>query len=453
MNYCFSIPVNAIIVSTLLLGAAARAQVHQGFAKRFLVERNKAGQITAVRAKKFVTQVGIGPFIGVLVEALAQLPKVIKQGPTSPGVVDPGILQFEEKLDELFSDSLGIGAQMGPGQKLVAGTTYPEELKTIKQGLHYLAQTEGAKEQSQAAAKQAMEDPELKLAAIELGKIAIDLRPDVLAKPADPTHYFRQYVVDQAFQQILNLVIKKLPSIPYLGVIRSVLQDLSSVFEDQRTYQQYLLMNYLTLLKPEELGLSPLEVGQVLSSVYADQLKLQAAVQLRQLKEQWDSYGLRRYEQQLMATNNEIRLGKEATAYLEGSRMLNWIYGEVFMDVKAKGTSFWSSSTGKAKTRRIYNFGARAYMFSKQPSLVWDELHPQKVKITRLLIKLGQMGIDALPIPGIIKSAANQFAQSTYQQQRLMEGALVGYAELYPLAGWSKMMPIIKGQTLHPYFQ
>jgi hypothetical protein len=79
--------------------------------------------------------------------------------------------------------------------------------------------------------------------------------------------------------------------------------------------------------------------------------------------------------------------------------------------------------------RVILNLFDTQNMFSSQQAIAYYFEKPNKVKQTRQLLQLGQLGLSFISLPQFIKDLANSFMKSYYEKQRLTEGALVGYFE------------------------
>ncbi|MEX1098853.1 MAG: hypothetical protein WEB87_00420, partial [Bacteriovoracaceae bacterium] len=98
--------------------------------------------------------------------------------------------------------------------------------------------------------------------------------------------------------------------------------------------------------------------------------------------------------------------------------------------------------------RVVKNLVDTKHMFSGKAATAYNYAKPNKIKRTRALLNLGEVGLGFLPIPGWIKAQAESFLESFYVQQRLTEGALVGYFES---TGDSVMARTIKNQMANPY--
>ena len=95
---------------------------------------------------------------------------------------------------------------------------------------------------------------------------------------------------------------------------------------------------------------------------------------------------------------------------------------------------------------KIVNLLSQAHMFSSKPAVAFDFKKPRKVLITRSLVYLAQLGLSFVPLPGLIKSAANAVADSFYVDQGKTEGTLVGFLED---RGENKLAHIIMRQSVY----
>ena len=100
---------------------------------------------------------------------------------------------------------------------------------------------------------------------------------------------------------------------------------------------------------------------------------------------------------------------------------------------------------GNKVVKNLLNNG---HSFSSKASTAYDYSNPNKVRRFRALLNLGELGLGFLPIPGWIKSNVESFIESFYVEQRLTEGALIGYFES---KGNNEMATEIANQMANPY--
>ena len=100
------------------------------------------------------------------------------------------------------------------------------------------------------------------------------------------------------------------------------------------------------------------------------------------------------------------------------------------------------------KSSKIVNLFENAHMFTSKPAVSFDFKRPAQVLITRNLVYLAQLGLSFIPMPGIIKTAANTVANSFYIDQGKTEGALVGYFED---KGEQKFANLLVQQSVNPF--
>ncbi|MDH4467360.1 MAG: hypothetical protein QE271_04815 [Bacteriovoracaceae bacterium] len=409
---------------------AEQVPIKDGFAKRFTIDRNPQGVLVAVRSKQIITTFSLIPFLKLLLDHIAQIPHAQKSGQTNAYQV-----MVNETIDQLYAAQVEDEDYSSSSKFFGDNPEQPtkeERIEQLKKSLDNLPKME-----MRPLIDQLAKDPDLKEFEAKLPDILSKLRPDILAKPDEPKFYFNKMLIEKLVSFILTQAVNRLPSVPYLGLLQGILGDVQNILSEQRTYQQNILIAYLINFKSKDLGMTDDEVNKVLSSIYVSHLGLEAFNQFRNIEARWMGYGWNEYYTVARTTdnrlNNAIRIGELD----ESSKRIDMAFAVV------------SSKAGSDK--RILNMVNNVHMFSSKPALAYDYQKPNRVKMFRLYLRLGQIGLDFIPIPPFIKNLVNQFADSFYRPQRLMEGSMIGYLEIF------KNDEVLKqnllGQSLHPYLK
>lgn len=88
------------------------------------------------------------------------------------------------------------------------------------------------------------------------------------------------------------------------------------------------------------------------------------------------------------------------------------------------------------------------HMFSRDLSVAYNYNNPGKTVRTRMVVQLAELGLSFVPLPSFIKGLAEDFLQSFYKQQVLIEGALYGHFEIN---GDQDALRMMKIQILNPF--
>jgi hypothetical protein len=144
----------------------------------------------------------------------------------------------------------------------------------------------------------------------------------------------------------------------------------------------------------------------------------------------WDFYGTDKFFAILRGANTKLR--RSADIFSKVGTRFNY----AFVDVIEEGQ------------RVVKNLVDRKHMFSGSMPTAFYYDKPEKVKRFRSLLNLAQVGLGFLPIPGWIKGQVDGFIESLYVQQKLTEGALIGYFESN---GQTNMVEVLRKQQVNPY--
>lgn len=269
----------------------------------------------------------------------------------------------------------------------------------------------------------------------KLNTILLKIRPEVLAVPNDQRYFFQRELITEVAKQILAQAAKRVTSVPFLGLLNNLFGQIEQIVGDQRMFNQNFLLFLLENYKAELFGLTDKEAANIISSIYQSRLGLMQLLQMKKMADaDWLSYGWNNFYNQKRAANG-VLAKFESISYDPGS-------------TKRLSSAF--AIVSEKEKKKIVNLFDKSHMFSSKPSLAYDYEKPNKVKTIRFLVKLGQMGLDFIPMPGVIKSYVNKFADSSYKQQILTEGALSAY---FMVEGHTALSSHFARQSLNPFLR
>ena len=269
----------------------------------------------------------------------------------------------------------------------------------------------------------------------KLNNILLKIRPEVLAVPNDQRYFFQRELIAEIAKQILSQASQRIKSVPFLGLLSNIFGQIEQIISDQRMFNQNYLLFLLENYKAELFDLSEKEAAQIISSIYQSKLGLLQLLQMKKMADaDWLSYGWNNFYTQKRAANGVLEKFESISYDPRSTKRLSSAFAVV----------------SEKEKKKIVNLYDKAHMFSSKPSLAYDYEKPNKVKMMRFLIKLGQMGLDFVPMPSIIKGLANNFADSAYKQQILTEGALSAY---FMVEGHAALSSHFARQTLNPYLR
>lgn len=269
----------------------------------------------------------------------------------------------------------------------------------------------------------------------KLSGILLKIRPEVLSVPNDQRYFFQRQLISEVAKVIISEAAKRITSVPFLGLLKELFGQIEQIIADQRMFNQNYLLFLLENYKAEIFSLTENEAATIISSIYQSRLGLVQLMQMKKMSEgDWSSYGWNNFYTQKRAANGVL-------AKMEG------------LSYDPSGTKRLCSSFAiimEKEKKKIVNLFDKAHQFSSKPSVAYDFDHPNKVMVTRLLVKLGQFGLEFVPMPGVLKSFANSFADSMYKQQILTEGSLSAY---FTIEGHPALSTYFSRQTLNPFLR
>ncbi|MBI2520897.1 MAG: hypothetical protein HYV97_10785 [Bdellovibrio sp.] len=251
-----------------------------------------------------------------------------------------------------------------------------------------------------------------------------------LARPYDSKFFYKRQVLYEIVKAFLNLAKSQLGEVPVLNTAMFIIQQAERMIRQRRTFHQNMLLHYLENFKEEELGLTHDEANMIWSSIYESRIPWYAFWETDFANQNWMKYGTDRFFQSIRLANTRLR--DQAGQYQE----LGIRHNFAFQDAKLKDKKV------------IINLFDTKHMFSSRQAVAYYYDKPSLVIRQRVLLQLGQLGLSFLSIPGFIKDFTGSFMKSMYENQRLTEGALVGYFESKEHYAMAQQMAI---QNVNPF--
>jgi len=260
--------------------------------------------------------------------------------------------------------------------------------------------------------------------------VAFDV--DVLAAPADNAFFYRKAVTHEIMVQALKFAAKQLNNAPILGVADYIIETAEKLVRERRTYHQNMLLYYLEKFKPEDLGLTHDEVMHVTSSIFESRLVALSYLDHTMARDMWDIYGGLMFDS-MYRTAQENLEGYQNLKYYEktGERV-----ALPFLEVTEKGV------------HKIINLLDKKHEYSQKPAVAYYYDNPNLVAEKRLLCQVIQIGAHLLPLSSVGMQYIDEFAESSYANQRITEGWLVGYFEAN---ADQKAVQTLYKQNMNPY--
>ena len=254
--------------------------------------------------------------------------------------------------------------------------------------------------------------------------------PAIIARPDHSSFFYKRNAGNQVAKWALNFINDRFSSVPVLNTAVFVVNKLMKFVADKRAFHQNIFLYYTEVYSAEELGMTKEEVDQVVSSIFESRIALTGFQESKAAQANWMNYGFDKF----------YKLVRQANAK---RRSLEKVYGGVGARL---GYAF--NFVEDDRSSKIVNLFEKAHMFTSKPAVAFDFINPAKVLMTRNLVYLAQLGLSFVPLPGIVKTAANAVADSFYCDQGKTEGALVGYFED---KGEQKFANLLIQQSVNPF--
>jgi hypothetical protein len=402
-------------VLTLVFSLSAFAQVRadfqenailSGFEKRFKIVRNDSNEVIAVKMKLFNAKFKIRPY-------LVQIKNDIKA-----------------EIDRMRRDKAGYDAELDEFIEWIEeGSDNKEETVensiVIRDSLNNLPNIKVDETFSNVRGKGVFKKFEK-----DLRDVFLNFSLSILANTNDARFFYRRNVTYEVVKRALEFAKKKFDHIPLLNLASFIIVKVHDLILDQRLFHQNMLMHYLQNFPESKLGLTKSEADRIFSSIYESRISAINYWESNRAAETWAKYGLDKFYSMVRMANNKIRRG----AYQYDA--VNGRYNYAFVEVVEKGEKV------------VKNLVNNKHMLSGKSATAYNYAKPDKVRRTRALLNLGQVGLGFLPIPGWIKAQVDGFINSLYVEQKRTEGALVAYFESN---GNQQMLNAIFKQNINPY--
>lgn len=388
------------------LSASANSEVQALLSKRFIFKKNDQGQLDTVKMK-FTSKFSLRPYlIQIKSDIKAEIDRIRSNTKSYDGELDEFIAYLEQDgyHKDIDENSLVIRDAL-------------KNLPNVK--------VDQAFQEIQAHGV-------LKRFEFEFKDILKMLDLTIIANPNDARFFYRKNVTYEVVTRALNFAKKKFDNIPILNLVSFVIVKVHDLVLEQRLFHQNMLMHYMENHDHTALGLTMKEVDMVMSSLYESRISALNLPESNNAARNWTNYGFDKFFTMVRGANTRIR--RTNSTYDQVNKRYNFAFVEVVEDGE----------------RVVKNLIDNMHSFSTKAPTAYNYDNPNKVRRTRSLLNLGQVALGFLPIPGWLKDQAQNFLESFYVQQKLTEGALVGYFEEQ---GDARMAKAIKSQNINPYLK
>ncbi|MCR9204907.1 MAG: hypothetical protein NXH75_10035, partial [Halobacteriovoraceae bacterium] len=375
--------------------------------KRFQFVRNDQGELQLVRDRSITMNFSIRPYLEFIKNSLKEEQALM----ASKADYDQQVLELFGNEQENF---IGYGDEKSDTQA-----------KIIVDSLRTLEGVDFDKVFNDSKFQEVIKKFEWKLS-----DALLKLDPTVLAHANDKDFFYQKRVTYQALTWALNFAKKRLSSVPILNTASYVLVRVEELVRQRRLYHQNMLLHYIEQVPESELGISHEEANHIMSSVYESRISWFAFWESQAAQANWDKFGVNKFFTDIRFNNNRFRSMRRGFDSV-GSR-LN--YG--FQDVVQEGENL------------VLNLFNTQHMFSSKLSVAYNRDKPQQAVRRRMVAQLAELGLSFLPLPSFIKGIGEDFIQSYYKDQVLMEGALYGHFEMN---GDQDMLRKLRVQVLNPF--
>ena len=388
------------------LSASANSEVQALLSKRFIFKKNDQGQLDTLKMK-FTSKFSLRPYlIQIKSDIKAEIDRIRSNTKSYDGELDEFIAYLEQ--DGYHKD-------------------IEENSLVIRDALKNLPNVK-----VDQAFQEIHAHGVLKRFEFEFKDILKMLDLTIIANPNDARFFYRKNVTYEVVTRALNFAKKKFDNIPILNLVSFVIVKVHDLVLEQRLFHQNMLMHYMENHDHTALGLTMKEVDMVMSSLYESRISALNLPESNNAARNWTNYGFDKFFTMVRGANTRIR--RTNSTYDQVNKRYNFAFVEVVEDGE----------------RVVKNLIDNMHSFSTKAPTAYNYDNPNKVRRTRSLLNLGQVALGFLPIPGWLKDQAQNFLESFYVQQKLTEGALVGYFEEQ---GDARMAKAIKSQNINPYLK
>lgn len=389
----------------LLFSVSAFSQANlDGFKKRFKLIKNDKGELTYVQMNFLNQRLSLVPYL-----------KQIKDDIKSE-IERMRSKNYDQNMNEFYS-------YLGEGN--TKNAEHQESILAVRDSLNNLKNIQVDEFFARVETKGVLENFRKKLQEA-LNKYSLVN----IASTQDPKYFYKRNVTYLVVKEALKFAQKKFSNVPLLNLASFVIVKVHDLVLEQRLFHQNMLLHYLQNFPESELGMTTSEADRVFSSIYESRI---APINYRESQAaatDWAKYGLNKFYAMVRNGNNKLR--RASRTFDEVGARINF----AFFIAKEKGE------------RVIKNLVQNQHSFSGKMATAYYLDQPDKVRRFRSLLNLGQVGLGFLPLPGWLKKQADNFIESFYVEQKITEGALIGYLESINDMELAKH---IKKQNINPY--
>jgi len=246
---------------------------------------------------------------------------------------------------------------------------------------------------------------------LDLNTALSKLDPFVVANMEESKFFYTKRVTYQVVTIALNIAKKQFSQIALLNTASYVLVEVERMVREKRLFHQNMLLHYLENIPEDKIGLTHSEANRAFSSIYESRIPWYAFWESRAAQDSWEKYGTTKFFTEVRAAN--ARLRQYQTTYDQVGDRLNF----AFQRASIEGEEV------------VLNIMDTENMFKASPAVAMYVNNPSRIARKRTVLQLAQLGMSFLSIPSWIKSPVESYLKSSYQNQRLTEGALYGYFE------------------------
>lgn len=393
-----------LLLAALVFISQAHADL-ASFQSRFELVRNEQGVVTQVKDRSIQAATSLRPYIEFVRQTLKNEQKLMAQK-----------AQYEEEMRDLFAELVVENE---------SGEQRPLDFETMMNSMHEVAALDVDGIFQHPGFVEVMQEFELKLFdALQ------SLNPRIIADLENSSFFYTKTATYQAVKFALDFAKRRLSSIPVLNTASYVLVEIEKMIRERRTFHQNMLLHYVEIYSPEQLGLTKEEVDHIFSSIYESRIAWFNIWESRAAKENWSLYGVNKFYADFRLASNRLRNFRNGYSSL-GQR-LNF----AFQEANVEGE------------RVILNLFQNEAMFKNVPAIAYNYDRPNLIKRKRIALMVSDLGISFLTLPQFMKDIASTYLKSHYEQQRLTEGALFGHFEsLNDL----EMLREVQSQYLNPF--
>jgi len=374
------------------------------FEKRFEFIKED-GKVVEIRDKSLTVKFSIRPYLEFIKNALREEQRLMQ---------NKG--DYTYLIENLFADE---------SQQLTGDKNHPTGTKFVLNSMLALKEIDFDKVFSDPKFNEVINKFEKKLTTeMSLGGF------NVLARLDNAKFFYKKNVTYQIVKWALDFAKKRLSTIPLLNTASYVLVQVEQLIRERRTFHQNMLLYYFENFPESELGLEKEEVDLAVSSIYESRISWMAFWESNFAVANWDRYGMDKFYTQVRSANSVWRANRS-------------IFSSTF-----KKINFAFKETEFKEELVIVNLFDQESLFQKRPAIAHFIDKPNFIKRKRMVLQLAQLGVSYLPLPSFIKSFAERYFKSFYEQHKLTEGSLYGYFEANEL---EQGMENIRNQYLNPF--